>query len=291
VNRWKTLRQRGGRARRGQVSAVATVFGLLIVVTFISNFLLLQLPGEEASSEYNHLLQVENQVAGLDAVLDAEVKQASFGYTLTQPVTLGSTGVPPFGPPASSSLYLQPDSLNANLTLPEFQANFYSGVDVQLNNIYSPTANVVLEQGAVILSQTDGTPVMVEPPYFSFEGTASTARTANLTLFSLTGPPIGESGVTTAVVLTQILSSSTFTISVPDNATSSGAWLNLTTDYPAAWATYFAPLGTFLHALDCYQFGIPVSCGSPPSGPVELSAWLDVDFVTVTAATVSVTFG
>ncbi|MFZ3356263.1 MAG: hypothetical protein WA549_05835 [Thermoplasmata archaeon] len=290
MNRWRTLRQRRGRARRGQVSAVATVFGLLIVVTFISNFLLLQLPGEEANNEYNHLLQVENQLASLEAVLSAQVKQPGFGYTLTAPVTLGSQGVPPFGPPATSSIYLQQDGLMANLTLPGIQSNFVSGVNVQLNNLYTPTAHIVLEQGAVILSQTDGTPVMVEPPQFAFSGSASSARTANLTLFSFEGPPIGQSGVMTAVVLTQVLSASTYTIAVPNTATTSGASLNLTTDYPVAWVTYFAPLGTYIHSLSCFQYGIPVSCGTPPSGPVQISVLLNVNFVTVTAATVSVTF-
>jgi hypothetical protein len=290
VNRWRTLRQRRGRARRGQVSAVATVFGLLIVVTFISNFLLLQLPSEEANNEYNHLLQVENQLASLDAVLAAQVVQSGFVYSLTAPVTLGSQGVPPFGPPATSSIYLQPDDLLANLTVPGLQSNFFSGINVQLNNLYTPTANVVLEQGAVILSQMDGTPVMVEPPHFAFSGTASTARTANLTLFSLTGPPIGESGVMTAVVLTQVLSSSTYTIAVPNTATTSDAWLNLTTNYPVAWVTYFVPLDTYVHTLSCFQYGIPVSCGAPPSGPVQVSVQLNVNFVTVTAATVSATF-
>ena len=290
MNRWKTLRQRRGRARRGQVSAVATVFGLLIVVTFISNFLLLQLPGEEASNEYDHLLQVENQIASLQAILLTQVRQPSFLYTLTAPVTLGSQGVPPFGPPATSSLYLQPDSLNTSLTVPGLNALFVSGLDVQLNNLYTPTANIILEQGAEILAQTDGTPVMVEPPQFVFSGTATTVRTANVTLFSLTGPPIGESGVTTAVVLTQTLSSSTYSLPVPDATPTSGAWLNLTTNYPVAWVNYFTPLGTYVHEIACSQFAIPVSCGTPPNGAVEVSVLLDVNFVTVTAATVSVTF-
>lgn len=100
----RTIRQRRGRARKGQVAAVATVFGLLLVVSFIANFVLLQLPGEMSQEELQHEALVENQISRLQATILAEAAQPSRLVSLTSPVTLGSGAVPPFGPPTPGAV-------------------------------------------------------------------------------------------------------------------------------------------------------------------------------------------
>jgi hypothetical protein len=277
VNPWKTLRQRRGRARKGQVSAIATIFGLLLVVTFISNFILLQLPGEEASNEYAHVLLVENQLATLQGVLFAQSRVAAGPYTLTAPVSLGAQGVPPFGEASGSTLYLQNDSYLANLTLPQISMTFYSGVGVQINNVYSPQAHVVLEQGAVVFQQGDaGVPIMLEDPDFFFNGSGP-SQTAGLTLFSLVGNDVYQSGLTTAMVGTQILSTNSFNVTAPPGTTS-GAWFNVTTAYPQAWASYFSSLsnaGDIAAGPTCTEVynGVtfPVNCGNNILGVTTVS--------------------
>ncbi len=107
--RLRTIGQRSRRARKGQVAAVATILALLLVVTFLSNYLVEQLPQQVATAELDHVLQVENQLSRLQATVLAEAKAPGQGITLSAPVTLGSAAVPPFGPPASGSIGPEPD--------------------------------------------------------------------------------------------------------------------------------------------------------------------------------------
>jgi hypothetical protein len=108
VARFRTIRQRRHRARKGQVAAVATVMGLLLVVTFLSNFLEQQLPAALTASEFSHVIQVENQLAQLQATVLVESQSIAPGLALASPVTLGSAGDPPFGQPTSGTI--QPES-------------------------------------------------------------------------------------------------------------------------------------------------------------------------------------
>lgn len=86
------------RGRRGQVAAVATILGLLLVVTFIANYLSNTLPNQMAVNDLNHVLQVENQLGRLQAQLEAATENDAIGAQFTQPVTLGGAGQPPFAP-------------------------------------------------------------------------------------------------------------------------------------------------------------------------------------------------
>jgi len=92
------------RSRRAQVSAVAVILGLLVVVTFIANYLSTTLPNTMAQNDLQHEVQVENQVASLSAVLQAVAKNGVAGAQVSQPITLGSLGSPPFAPSDGSSI-------------------------------------------------------------------------------------------------------------------------------------------------------------------------------------------
>jgi hypothetical protein len=112
--RFRTIRQRRTRARKGQVAAVATVLGLLLVTTFISNYLQEQLPGQVTDAEFGRIINVENQLARLQSTIIAQVHSVAPGLSLSSPVTLGSAAVPPFGPPDAGSIV--PDSALSRLT-------------------------------------------------------------------------------------------------------------------------------------------------------------------------------
>jgi hypothetical protein len=101
---WTTIRHRHSRARKGQVSAVATILALLLVVSFIANFIVGQLPGEMAQLETTHILTVEDQLARLQATIAAEAQNPGTHVALVSPVTLGSGADPPFGQAATSSI-------------------------------------------------------------------------------------------------------------------------------------------------------------------------------------------
>ena len=92
----RTWRRRG---RKAQVSAVATILGLLLVVTFVANYLTTTLPQYMAINDVNHDLQVENEVGRLAALLEASSAHDALDAQLSQPVELGSQGLPPFAAP------------------------------------------------------------------------------------------------------------------------------------------------------------------------------------------------
>ncbi|MCI4335574.1 MAG: hypothetical protein L3K17_00025 [Thermoplasmata archaeon] len=104
MRRFRTIRQRRRRANGGQVAAVATIFGLLLVVMFISVFVIQPLPGNMGALEYQHVLLVENQLARLQATVLAEAAHPGLGLALSSPVTLGSQALPPWAAPSSGSI-------------------------------------------------------------------------------------------------------------------------------------------------------------------------------------------
>jgi hypothetical protein len=110
----RTIRQRPRRARKAQVAAVATTLVLLLVVTYLSNYLVFQLPDQMGDVEFQHLVLVENQMERLQATINAQAARAVIPLTLTTPVSLGSLGVPPFGPPAQGTLASEPSGVGLN---------------------------------------------------------------------------------------------------------------------------------------------------------------------------------
>ncbi len=97
MRRFRTIRQHRHRANRAQVSAVATILGLLLVVTFISVYVIQPLPQQMSALEFQHVLQVENQLSRLQATILAQAGHAGYRLALTSPVTLGSAAQPPWG--------------------------------------------------------------------------------------------------------------------------------------------------------------------------------------------------
>ena len=83
---------------------MATILGLLLVVTFIANYLTTTLPNQMQVNDLNHELQVENQLGRLQAVLEAASAANAIGAQLSQPISLGSVGDPPFANPDGATL-------------------------------------------------------------------------------------------------------------------------------------------------------------------------------------------
>ncbi|MCI4372159.1 MAG: hypothetical protein L3K02_00725 [Thermoplasmata archaeon] len=92
------------RGRRGQVAAVATLLGLLLVVTFIANFLTTVVPNQMQVNDLNHVIQVENEYGRLSALLTSAGAEGSPGMQIVQPLSLGSDGVAPWSAQDGSSV-------------------------------------------------------------------------------------------------------------------------------------------------------------------------------------------
>jgi len=80
------------------------MFGLLLIVTMVATYLSTQLPSQMRLNEQNHVLQVENQIERLDASLRGVAAAGAIGAMVSQPLSLGSLGVPPFAPPDGSAV-------------------------------------------------------------------------------------------------------------------------------------------------------------------------------------------
>lgn len=106
--RFVPIRRHRRRANRGQVSAVATILGLLLVVSFIAEFEIAPLSSQLADKEVQHALQVENQLSRLQATILAEAESPGVHLALSSPVTLGSEGVPPWGAPSPGQILSEP---------------------------------------------------------------------------------------------------------------------------------------------------------------------------------------
>jgi hypothetical protein len=117
IDRRRRVRKWRLRGRRGQVSAVATILGLLLVVTFIANYLTTTLPGQMSVNDLNHDVQVQDQVGRLQALLQAAADSGDVGAQFSQPITLGGVGEPPFAGPDSG--WISPGNLSGG-----FGANF-----------------------------------------------------------------------------------------------------------------------------------------------------------------------
>ncbi|HYA55017.1 MAG TPA: hypothetical protein VEG42_05395 [Thermoplasmata archaeon] len=86
------------------MSAVAVILSLLIIVTFIATYLSTTLPNTMGGNDLQHEVQVENQVAQVSSILRSAAANAAIGAQVSQPITLGSLGSPPFAPPDGASL-------------------------------------------------------------------------------------------------------------------------------------------------------------------------------------------
>lgn len=118
--RWR----RGGR--RAQVAPVATILGLLLVVTFIANYLTTTLPGQMSANDLNHETQVENQIGTLSALLTAVSLRDIQGAEVSQTITLGTSATPPFAGSDSSTLSRGNMSGRFTVNFPELQPLAYN---------------------------------------------------------------------------------------------------------------------------------------------------------------------
>ena len=151
ARRW---RRHGHRA---QVSAIATILGLLLVVTFVANYLATTLPNQMSANDLNHELQVENQIGHFTRALQSVSTGAAIGAPLAQPISLGSAGAPPFASPDGGSISAIRGQPNASVSFGMLGTQYYpptgwvqypyTGACTASPNRTSPTSINCLGQG------------------------------------------------------------------------------------------------------------------------------------------------
>jgi len=123
---------------------------------------------------------------------------------------------------------------------------------VALRNTYAPSAEVSLDQGAVVYAQPGAVPIFVVPPRIGFTNGV-------LTLFipRFQGGFGSEAGVGTADAVFRLLSTTQVTLPSYSFGLQTGSDVNITilTPYGAAWAGYFLSHSAFSPYVSCAPFG------------------------------------
>jgi hypothetical protein len=84
-------------------------------VTVLANYLSVQLPAQMAVNDAEHTASVEDQFARLAGALQSLAQSGGVGGVLTQPVSLGSVGAPPFAGPDGAEV--SPGSVGSQLAV------------------------------------------------------------------------------------------------------------------------------------------------------------------------------
>jgi hypothetical protein len=291
--RWSTIGQRRLRSRVGQVSAVATILALMLMVSYIASNVVGQLPAQMSVLEFQHVLVVESQMIAMQTRVQFQAGNTTFPFVVTSPITLGSQANPPFGLPATGALVKLPISDNTTasfaLTNGTTTVSVYSGVVAHLYNIYITPYDVAYDQGAVILASQSGASTMLSGPPFSYS-TSSGGNTVSLTLVNAIGNVTTDAGRATAGVTTQVQNVQSWTYGTTYTGgrtlTSSTAFtLTVATPYPGAWAAWFDNNGTVFPTVTCEttaHVAIAGGCSSVSSGTQTL--------VLATVSAIQVTF-
>jgi hypothetical protein len=184
------------------------------------------------------------------------------------------------------------------LTTNQYRSSMFGGIAAHLANLYQPPADIAYENGAVVLVTPGQQALMISAPEFYFNETSS-GISATLLLVQLAGKIVAQSGITTASVVTRVTSvaSTVFGAGVHGVFLATPYYLNLTTQFPGAWSSYFGSLDqAFPAGARCVVLGPPLasgySCLAPPPGrAMEIVAPLFAQVITVTTVQVAVSVG
>ena len=263
------------RGRKAQVSAVATILGLMLVVTFIANYLTTTLPADMTVNDIDHDLQVENEAGTFATYLEQASAHGVVGVQLTAPFVLGSSGLPPFAPADGGSIgpAVNGSSETVQIALAGPAAGALSrtsvggDVVVQLLNSYSPQAQIAFDYGAVTLAQSGGLPTMVDPPPITYNN-GSHIASIWMPVFSGTIPV--ESGIGAAVLAFTLTSVSTQSFPQGGYTLASGTPVTITivTPYAEAWMAYLAKTSAFAGHFSCSGPSRVCSSTFGPNGPL-----------------------
>ena len=110
--------------REGVAGAVATIFILLIVLSFINIYIGAYVPSTMRTQEYNHMQAVYQEFSSFQ--LQNYVQQSGhWPYPLPTTFVLGSSGEAPFTSPTTGTLSFQPTGFNATISynagIPEYK--------------------------------------------------------------------------------------------------------------------------------------------------------------------------
>lgn len=233
---------------------MATILGLLLVVTFLATYLSTTLPSQMSVNDLNHDLLVQNQVGRLSTMAGLLASVGVLGGQTFAPISLGSDGDPPFAGqdsaaigPLSNQVALE---VNYTLSVANSATPLYvtaeslpgAGFVVSLRNTYAPSAEVAYDEGAVVFAQPGGVPEIVDPPSL-----ALSAGVLSVMVPVFKGAVAIEAGTGTAVFGLRLVADQTLTYPTAGYSVASGSHVVITiiSPYAAAWMSYFKTHASF----------------------------------------------
>jgi hypothetical protein len=255
--------KRFGRDREGVASVVGTIMALMVFLAFLSLFINQWVPVMINDNEAQHMTQVINQFGQLKQAIDSLVVNwpKSEAFNMYTAVTMNSPGVPLFAAetPGELSLRIIKKTGNYGYNTGEFTVQtwggtgtypgvsqssvgsirFYSG-----NRQYVPQS-IIYENGAIIISQQEGSSVKGSPGFTVQKLNSSISLKFELVKLMGVDTVVG-SHLAGASPVEGINARMLFVTSEPTNGgvinygnNYRNVSINLTTDHYKGWFNYF----------------------------------------------------
>ncbi len=222
------------------------MLGLLLVVTFIANYLATTLPAQMATNDVARDLVVENQASLFATLLNRSITGAAVGNSVSQPISLGSAGDPPFagadGATLTAGASASAFSIAFSVKGPSGAVSAFSlagpsgaEVDVHLANTYAPPADIAFDEGAIVDAQSGGLPVIVDPPSIAY----ATNGTLTIDLPEFLGSVAAQGGIGTVTLSMYLASTANYTFPGAGSTLDSSVTLQVVSRYAYAWTVFF----------------------------------------------------
>lgn len=236
-------------------AVVGTLLALLVFLSIFGIFLTSYLPVWMTDNESAWAVNVENQFGQIDHTMELLYLEKNLNFVAQNPVTMSSGTVPVFAQPtvgtlgfsASSAIYTNVSFHMLGSSAWRWQNVSTGTVSMVLPDRYFVPIALSLEDGAVVLSQgPTQQSLLFQPSYVT--NSSGTHSNLYLTLFATYGATASVSQQSPSEVYTNYSASQTY----PGAYGGTAVFLNLTTDFPCAWANYWNQTATNLN-----QTGFP----------------------------------
>ncbi|MDI6916259.1 MAG: hypothetical protein QMC80_00500 [Thermoplasmatales archaeon] len=223
------------KSKDGQASAVGAMLTVIIVIIVLSMITLYYVPVWMEEKERNHMNTVQKEFMDLSATVSSLIINNDKSSEGKNTVVLGNEGIPFFSIGTMGTLKIDPYTPSFHVYNETKILNVTSTGNIRFEpqNRYFVKQNFVYENGAVIIDQSGGEVVRVEPT-FNVSGS-----TVSMTLISISGTNESMTGKNAQTVIIKLMfyESDTYTWS-GENIT-----ISITTMHQSAWQNYFNKKG------------------------------------------------
>ena len=234
--------------RDGVAGAVATIFILLIVLSFINIYIGAYVPSYMRTQEYNHMQDVYQQFSTFQ-LQNYNLESGHWQYPLATTFVMGAQGEAPFATPTNGQIMFSHSSFSVSIKL-NYSLNSATNItqydsaggslSLSVQNRYFTPQTVTYQGGAVIVTQ-NGVSFISSGPQFKALYSGGTTKTATvaLNMISLLGNNFSLSGSGPASLSTSYFSNRSVYLT-PPNGTTLNVTINTQLPMALAWEKYLS---------------------------------------------------